>query len=157
MFHWYKSITRCDAAGNLDSGVDVLPALVECSQPQLNHLLMSTAAVDQLDGDVAKLVHLRRQSTPFSHQLLHAYTINQSINKHHFVVLQRKKTLAFHRLFSRVVLSTSHVHQDMFSTFHVNLDQLIPSQLTSSLINRNSGISGKGFYSYMRFPLINQQ
>ena len=33
VFHWYKSITRCDAAGNLDSGVDVLPALVECSQP----------------------------------------------------------------------------------------------------------------------------
>ena len=119
---------------------------------------MSTAAVDQLDGDVAKLVHLRRQSTPFSHQLLHAYTaVNQSINKHHFVVLQRKKTLAFHRLFSRVVLSMSNVHQDMFSTFHVNLDQLIPSQLTSSLINRNSGISGKGFYSYMHFPLINQQ
>jgi len=68
-----------------------------------------------------------------------------------------KKTLAFHRLFSRVVLSTSNVHQDMFSTFHVNLDQLIPSQLTSSLINRNSGISGKGFYSYMHFLLINQQ
>jgi len=89
------------------------------------------------------------------------YTRTQlSINQSTSITLlscSEKKTLAFHRLFSRVVLSTSHVHQDMFSTFHVNLDQLIPSQLTSSLINRNSGISGKGFYSYMHFLLINQQ
>ena len=59
---------------NLDPGVDVLPALVECRQVQLDGVGVLATPVDELDGSVSQLVHLTRPLIALTHQLLHSTT-----------------------------------------------------------------------------------
>jgi len=61
-------------SANPDSSVDVVPALVQCRQLQLDILLVPSTLVDELHRNVSQLIHLRCAMVTLRHKFLHKHT-----------------------------------------------------------------------------------